>query len=338
MKKQQKIVLGWIGVIVFFIALGSGFGGIRFEQKAKPEIFSPSENRSQIQNITGKIFVSPTDIGFILDIFGKAKTNLYLQTYEFTEKRIRALFKQLLENNVNIKLIMEDKKYQQFKNTFKEIQSLFSGYDNFQIKSDKQMKTTYVHAKFALIDSGFLIQTANLTHSTFATNREYFFYSHHSGVFQSLATIFDKDWKGETIRYSDIHPNLLVCPVNCRAVLENLIESAKSSIIIENQYIEDPRLLLLLGDKISTLGTGNIHIQLPDTDKNKLLQQQLGKPIVTLIKKPYIHAKMMLIDNHILYLGSINFSTNSMDNNREIGILLTDSEIIKQFLAYFYQK
>lgn len=338
MKKQQKIVLWWIGVIVFFIALGSWFGGIRFEQKAKPEIFSPSENRSQIQNITWKIFVSPTDIGFILDIFGKAKTNLYLQTYEFTEKRIRALFKQLLENNVNIKLIMEDKKYQQFKNTFKEIQSLFSWYDNFQIKSDKQMKTTYVHAKFALIDSGFLIQTANLTHSTFATNREYFFYSHHSWVFQSLATIFDKDWKGETIRYSDIHPNLLVCPVNCRAVLENLIESAKSSIIIENQYIEDPRLLLLLGDKISTLWTWNIHIQLPDTDKNKLLQQQLWKPIVTLIKKPYIHAKMMLIDNHILYLWSINFSTNSMDNNREIWILLTDSEIIKQFLAYFYQK
>jgi predicted transcriptional regulator len=61
-----------------------------------------------------------------LDIFGKAKTTLYLQTYEFTEKRIRALFKQLLENDVDIKLIMEDKKYQQFKNTFKEIQNLFS--------------------------------------------------------------------------------------------------------------------------------------------------------------------------------------------------------------------
>jgi cardiolipin synthase A/B len=336
MKKQQKMVVLWMASIVGFIGLGSRFGGIRFEQKAKPEIFSPSSNLSQIQNITGKIFVSPTDIGFILDIFGKAKTTLYLQTYEFTEKRIRALFKQLLENGVDIKLIMEDKKYQQFKNTFKEIQNLFSWYNNFQIKNDKQMKTTYVHAKFALIDSGFLIQTANLTHSTFTTNREYFFYSHHSGVYQSLATIFDKDWKGETIRYSDIHPNLLVCPINCRAVLENLIESAKSSIVIENQYIEDPSLLWLLGEKIKTLWEKNLHIQLPDTDKNKLLQQQWWKTIVKLIKKPYIHAKMMLIDNQILYLWSINFSANSMDNNREIWILLTDKKNINQFLEIFY--
>lgn len=336
MVKQQKMVVLWMVSIIGFIGLGSWFGGIRFEQKAKPEIFSPSINISQIQNITWNLFASPTDIGFILDIFGKAKTNLYLQTYEFTEKRIRALFKQLLENDVDIKLIMEDKKYQQFKNTFKEIQNLFSWYNNFQIKNDKQMKTTYVHAKFALIDSGFLIQTANLTHSTFATNREYFFYSQHSGVYQSLATIFDKDWKGETIHYSDIHPNLLVCPINCRAVLEHLIESAKSSILIQNQYIEDSRLLWLLGEKISTLWKHNLHIQLPDTDKNKLLQQQWWKTIVKLIKKPYIHAKMMLIDNQILYLWSINFSANSIDNNREIWILLTDKKDINQFLEIFY--
>lgn len=336
MIKPKKIISLWIGLLVFFVVLGSWFGGIRFEQKAKPEIFSPSINIAQVQNITGQMFVSPTDIGFILDIFGKAKTSLYLQTYEFTEKRIRALFKQLLENGVDIKLIMEDKKYQQFKNTFKEIQNLFSWYNNFQIKSDKQMKTTYVHAKFALIDSGFLIQTSNLTHSAFATNREYFFYSQHSWVYQSLATIFQKDRLWEAINYSDIHPNILVCPINCRAVLENLIQSAKSSIIIENQYIEDPRLLWLLGEKIKTIWTWNLHIQLPDTDKNKQLQKTRWKPIVTLIKKPYIHAKMMLIDNQILYLWSINFSANSMDNNREIWILLTDQNIIKQFLKYVY--
>ncbi len=338
MKKQQKIVGLWIASIIGIIVLGSWFGGIRFEQKAKPEIFSPSENLSKIENIPGKLFISPTDINFILQIFWGAKNILYLQTYEFTEKRIRALFKNLLEKNVNIKLIMEDKKYQQFKNTFKEIQNLFSWYTNFQIKSDKQMKTTYVHAKFALIDSGFLIQTANLTHSTFATNREYFFSSQHTGVYQSLATIFQKDWEGKPITFSDIHPNLLVCPINCRAILEHLIESAKHSILIQNQYIEDPRLLELLGEKIKTLWTWNIHIQLPDTDKNKQLQQQWWTTIVQLIKKPYIHAKMMLIDNQILYLWSINFSANSMDNNREIWILLTDPEIIKQFQISFCKK
>ncbi|AHB41208.1 hypothetical protein P148_SR1C00001G0413 [candidate division SR1 bacterium RAAC1_SR1_1] len=335
MKKQQSIVFLWIGLIIALIFLGNIFGVISFEQKSKPELFSVVDTLSGIEIISGIIYSSPGSMDQTLGIFQQAKNSLSIQTYEFTEKRFKTLLKELLENNIDIKLVMEDKKYQQFKNTFKEIQNLFSGYDNFEIKNDKQMKTTYVHSKFALIDSGFLIQTANLTHSSFFTNREYFFYSQHTGVYQSLATIFDKDWKGESIRYSDIHPNLLVCPINCRSVLEHLIESAKSSILIQNQYIEDPRLLGLLGEKISTLGTEKIHVQLPDTDKNKALQQQWGKTIVKLIKKPYIHAKMMLIDDQILYLGSINFSANSMDNNREIGILLTDKMIIKKFKYIF---
>jgi len=49
--------------------LGSWFGEIRFEQKAKPGIFSPSENLSKIENITGTLFISPIDIRFILEIF-----------------------------------------------------------------------------------------------------------------------------------------------------------------------------------------------------------------------------------------------------------------------------
>jgi phosphatidylserine/phosphatidylglycerophosphate/cardiolipin synthase-like enzyme len=127
----------------------------------------------------------------------------------------------------------------------------------------------------------------------------------------------------------------LLCPVNCRTVLESLISWAKQSISIQNQYIEDDGLARLLREKIHSLGTWNIHIQLPETDKNKIFQQQFSTTIVKLIKKPYIHAKMMLVDNRILYLWSINFSSNSMDNNREIGILLTDPRIIQQFLAVF---
>lgn len=337
MRRSKRIVLLWVWIIFLLIILWSLFDGIKFEQKEKPENFIPQKTFENIEDITWKLFISPTNISFILDIFGQAKNNIYLQTYEFTEKRIRSLFQELLEKNINIKLIMEDKKYQQFKNTFKEIQNLFSWYSNFQIKSDKQMKTTYVHAKFSLIDSGFLIQTSNLTHSAFTTNREYFFYSQHSWVYQSLYTIFDKDWKWEQILFSDIHPNLLVCPINCRSSLEYLLSWAKESIFIQNQYIEDPRLIRLLVDKIKTLGEENIHIQLPETDKNQRQQKTLWKDIITLIKKPYIHAKMMLIDKKILYLWSINFSENSMDNNREIWILLTDPLIINNFLKDFYQ-
>jgi predicted transcriptional regulator len=56
----------------------------------------------------------------------KTKNILYIQTYDFTEKRIKKLFSDLLDRRVEIKLIMENKKYQQFVDTFKQVQNQFS--------------------------------------------------------------------------------------------------------------------------------------------------------------------------------------------------------------------
>ena len=53
-------------------------------------------------------------------------------------------------------------------------------------------------------------------------------------------------------------------------------------------------------------------------------------------KKPIIHAKRALIDGRYNYIGSENYSTNSLDQNREIGILTKSSpEEKKSFLAIF---
>jgi phosphatidylserine/phosphatidylglycerophosphate/cardiolipin synthase-like enzyme len=53
------------------------------------------------------------------------------------------------------------------------------------------------------------------------------------------------------------------------------------------------------------------------------------------LKKPYNHSKMILIDGKVLLLWSMNLSSNSLDNNREIGILLFDNLLIDKFLQYF---
>ena len=113
------------------------------------------------------------------------------------------------------------------------------------------MGTEYTHAKVNLFDSGFIIQTANLTNSSFASNREHFFQSYDSGVWKSLHTIFEKDRNGEKITIKDIHPNLVVCNINCRGVIEQLLSSAEESIIIQTQYITDEFIRNLLREKKS---------------------------------------------------------------------------------------
>jgi hypothetical protein len=176
------------------------------------------------------------------------------------------------------------------------------------------MKTEYVHSKIDLLDSGFLIKTANLTHSSFFANREYMFYSTNSGVLQSLKTVFSKDWAGEAITSKDIHPNLVICNLNCRTVIEKLLQQAKESIIIQTQYINDPSILNILSQQQKL---PELKMLVSDTDTNDTLIGYLGN-YTRKLTKPYLHAKMILIDHKIILLGSMNLSANSLDMNREI--------------------
>ncbi|HOQ79242.1 MAG TPA: phospholipase D-like domain-containing protein [Candidatus Absconditabacterales bacterium] len=290
-------------------------------------------NLEKLENITGNLYMSPDNSwGAFYDSISNIKHSLKLQTYEFTEKNIKAKLKELLGQGVDIKIIMENYKYQQFKNTWKDIENYFTGYENFEIKSDKQMKTEYVHSKINLVDSGFWIQTANLTNSSFQKNREHFFYSENQAVWHSLNNIFDKDREGEKILLSDIHPNLVVCNINCRNVIETLLESAKESILIQTQYIVDERILNILKKEI---GTKNIRLIVSDTDMNDKLLNYFGPAISRKFDKYYNHTKMILVDEKILLLGSMNLSDNSLDNNREIGILIIDQELIKKYKELF---
>ena len=93
-----------------------------------------------------------------------------------------------------VKIIVENYKYQQYRNTMTQLKDYFTGYKNVEIKPDNQMRTKYVHAKTLVGEDSFIIQTANLTKSSFDKNREYVFSSQNENVRKSLEKIFEKDW------------------------------------------------------------------------------------------------------------------------------------------------
>ncbi len=334
MKKKYIIwILVIICVIVAFV-----LGDIKIQTSifsSKSTTKTITKQLENIQNITGIYFRSPGEsLEKELADFNWTQNTLDLRTYEFTHKDFKNTLKNLAENDVNIRIIVEDNKYKQFQNTLKVLGQDFSWYQNIQLKSDKQMGTEYQHAKVNLIDSGFIIQTANLTKSSFASNREHFFQSYDSGVWQSLHTIFDKDRNGEKLTMKDIHPNLVICNINCRGVIEQLLTSAQNSIIIQTQYITDDALRAILKTKKDL---PEFKMLVADTDDNTDLVNYFGSDHAKKFTQYYNHTKMILIDHKILLLGSMNLSTNSLDNNREIWILLLDPTIINEFATQFYK-
>lgn len=293
-----------------------------------------SEKFANLENVTWNLYYSPVNSW---NAFSKSLSNaddiVKIQTYDFTKKEIKQIMKWLLEKWVIINLIMENNKYQQYQNTWKQIEEYFSDYPRFQTRSDEQMWTLYTHSKIALIDSWFWIQTANLTHSSFVANREHFFYSENTGVWNSLNTIFDKDWNWEGILLDDIHPNLIVCNINCRESIEYLLSSAEKSILIQTQYILDENILSILKEKSD--GLEDMRFIVSNTDSNDFLVEYFGPWVARKFSKYYNHTKIILVDDEILLLWSMNLSDTSLDKNREIGILIIDKDIINEYKKLF---
>ena len=58
----------------------------------------------------------------------------------------------------------------------------------------------------------------------------------------------------------------------------------------------------------------------------------------TFLKKPYLHGKIIMIDNEKMFLGSQNLTKNSLENNREVGIILTPAPEMIGRISSFFQK
>ena len=80
------------------------------------------------------------------------------------------------------------------------------------------------------------------------------------------------------------------------------------------QYIQDENVMSML---MQRSGLDLKFIVADNDSKTELLASPLSQ-FAHFRKKPYVHAKMILIDDKYLILSSINMSANSMDMNREI--------------------
>lgn len=261
-------------------------------------------------------------------MFGQS-TIFYWRLYSRSNKEATLLLESLAKEQTDIQIILEDKQYRQYSDTFWAFANYYSWYDNVQVQSDKKLWTNFNHTKTFITDNRVSIQTANITKSAFTSNREHFFLTQNKEIKKNLIELFQKDRQWDPLTSSDMHPNLLVCPIDCREKLFSLIENTESSIRMMHQYMTDKNLQSLIKSK-----KGNwldVRLIFSNHDSAHDLQDYLWPNVVRIMTKPHNHSKTILVDNTYLILWSMNLSPNAMDNNREISIIITDRTIIEQW-------
>lgn len=191
------------------------------------------------------------------------------------------------------------------------------------IWSDPQF--TFMHAKMILVDGReALLSTGNYSKSYMIKERNFAILDRDAADIASLKEIFEADWARQAPDVSCTR--LVVSPVNARERLLAHIRSARTSIEVESMQLGDRDVRNALAER-KDAGV-DVRVILADPgwiDANARAAEFLHQHQITPRWYPHVHVKSILVDGRAAYVGSVNMSQNSIDRNREIGLIVTEA-------------
>jgi len=281
-----------------------------------------------------KIYILPEENSEIYKLIDKAKQNIDITIYMLSDKEIKNKLIEKQKNGINVRIIIEQSPFGGGSVNYKTKSELTSYGINIKYANPNFSLT---HAKYIIIDKKeALIMTANLTHSGLYDDRDFAVYEDEKEMIDELNNLFEKDFSYK--KYYTSNNNLIISPNNSRLKIESLINASTKNIKMYAENIDDKAIVDILINKIKNGIAVNIIV--PDSKKIESNTEMINKlhdngAIITYLKKPYQHAKVLIIDDKIAYIGSINFSRQSMEENREVGIITINTNIINKVINTF---
>jgi cardiolipin synthase A/B len=279
---------------------------------------------------TNLILYEQPDAGHqpLVDAIGSARQEVLVEVYLLSDKQIIQALEDAKSRGVDVKVMMEEHPFgggglNQKTKAQLDASGISTEWSNptFKLTHEKSI-TIDTHETFIL--------SQNLTASAFTKNREYDVLDTNPTDVSEVRTIFIDDWERKPYSPTQ-NTNIIESPDTSRQALITLITRATSSIDAETEDIGDMQMIDLLSQKAKTIPVKLIVPTLKQLASNKDALDTLSAAGVQVktISTPYMHAKMIVSDGNKAYTGSINFSTQSMDRNRELGIIMTQLDDLK---------
>jgi cardiolipin synthase A/B len=194
----------------------------------------------------------------------------------------------------------------------------------------------YQHAKFIVVDGKTaVISTGNFS-KTYSIDLERNFVATDTDPadLADLVTLFEADWAGVAPVLDCTR--MVISPINARPRILELIASAQSTLTIESMQFAD----YAVRDAVKARVEAGVAVRAILADAGFVSSntyaatflQGLG---VTVKSIPHMHTKVIVADSVHAYVGSENLSQNSLDNNREVGVILTDASSLAPLVSTF---
>lgn len=293
-----------------------------------------------------QLFVEPQD-GYrvITNAIASAQKSVWVEMYLLTENHVIKALEEAAHRGLDVRVMLEAHPYEVSSASIAKTLDRLSA-------AGVQTKTTspsfsLTHEKGLIIDTNLVsIMTANFTTSalggskTGTTNREYGIMDHDPQDIQAAMTIFQADWNRTAVQVDD--PNLVVSPLNSRNDFTTLINAAHQGLLIEAEEMQDSGIEQAM---IAAAQRGvRVQVILPvpsdsssDYNKDGVNTIMQGGVQVREDGKLYMHAKIIVVDGQLAFVGSVNISTASLERNRELGVIVSDAGVIGTLQRTFEQ-
>ncbi|HYK86339.1 MAG TPA: phospholipase D-like domain-containing protein [Ktedonobacteraceae bacterium] len=290
-----------------------------------------------------QVFVEP-DAGEhpITNAIEAAKKSIWLEMYILSDRNVIRALEDAANKGVDVRIMLEPHPFGSSSPTRTMDQLKAAGAK----VEDSSPSFALTHEKGMLIDgTTAYIMTSNFSRSAlgsygsnskYTSNREYDIIDTNAQDVQAITAIFQADWNRTTASFNDA--NLVVSPVNSRNDLTALINSAHHTLLIENEEMNDSSIEQAL---VNAAQHGvQVQVILPSSSSSNnqgIDTIKQGGVQVREDSRLYIHAKMFLVDGQKAFVGSENISTQSLDQNRELGILISDQGVLHTLQQTFQQ-
>lgn len=210
---------------------------------------------------------------------------------------------------------------------------------------------TYTHEKAMEVDgSRIFVMSFNLVPKYYPTGRDFGVIDGDAADVAAMEATFDGDWvaaggSGADAGFADnasasgSAASDLVWSPGSRDALVRTIAAASSSLDVYNEEMADDGVITALEDA-ARRGVA-VRVVMTYSADWKRAFDALAAAGVEVRTYPdtasglYIHAKMILADGAGAFVGSENFSATSLDDNRELGVMISNPSIIALLGAIF---
>jgi hypothetical protein len=201
---------------------------------------------------------------------------------------------------------------------------------------------TYTHQKTITVDgTESYISTGNLDTKYYSTSRDYGVFDTDPADVAAIVAVFNADYAKTSITPSD-GDDLVWSPTDSQSHLLALINGAQHSLDIEQEEFSDTAIVNAIVAAENRGVAVRVVVESPSSYTSELNQVTAAGGKVTGYSDPngfYIHAKAIIADYGTstakIFLGSENFSSNSLSNNRELGLIISDPGVMNGVEAAF---